>query len=95
VEAEGDGVEVALEEDAGGVDELLVFGGVGDGLGVEVGGEADGAEIGVDDAVGLRQEAGSAGGGELVGVEGQTRDGEEEEGEEEEVAGARGDCGAP
>jgi hypothetical protein len=93
VQAEGDGVEVALEDDAGGVDELLVLGGVGDGFGVEVGGEADEADVGVDDTVRLRQEACGAGGGELVGVEGQTREDEEEEGGEEEGAGAGGDLG--
>ena len=91
VEAEGDGVEVALEEDAGGVDELLVLGGVGDGFGVEVGGESDGPDVGVDDAVGLGEEAGGAGGGEVSGVEGQAREDEEEEGGEEEGAGAGSD----
>jgi hypothetical protein len=95
VEAEGDGVEVALEEDAGGVDELLVLGGVGDGFGVEVRGEADGAKICVDDAVGLRQETGRAWCGEMAGVEAEAGEDGEEEGGDENRAGAGGDCGAP
>lgn len=57
VEGEGDGVQVALGDDAGGVDELLeVRAALDRGL-VEVGDGADGLEIDVDDGVGFGQQA--------------------------------------
>ena len=56
-EGEGGLVEVALRDDAGGVDELLVVRAAGGQVAVEMGGEADGAEIGEDDGVGFGEEA--------------------------------------
>ena len=57
MEGEGDGVEVALGDDAGGVDELLEVGAaLHRGL-VEVRGGADGLEMDVDDGVGFGQKA--------------------------------------
>ncbi len=57
VEGEGDGVEVALGDDAGGVDEVLEVGAALDGGLVEVGDGADGLEVDVDDGVGLGEQA--------------------------------------
>ena len=56
---EGDGhlVQVALPVDARGVNELLVLGDAAGGLDVLVEEGADGLEIDVKDAVGLRQQA--------------------------------------
>ena len=87
VEGEGDLVEIALEEDSRGVDEVLVVGRVGDGFAVEVGGEADGLQVGVDDSVGLGQETGGAGGGFLVQDCGRDDHGEDEQ--EKRQPGAR------
>ncbi len=53
VEGEGDGVEVALGDDAGDVDEVLEVGAALEGSFVEVGGGADGLEVEEDDGVGL------------------------------------------
>jgi hypothetical protein len=59
VESDGHLVKIALPVDAGGIDELLVVGGAIGCLQVlEVGEGSDGFEIEVDDAVGLREEAG-------------------------------------
>ena len=65
MESEGDGVEVALGHDAGGVDEVLVLRAALDLAAVEVSGGAQGLEVGVDDGVGLGQQAGGFGGAVL------------------------------
>jgi hypothetical protein len=76
VHGEGDGVEVSLGEDAGGVDEVLEVGASGDGFAVEVGGGAEGGEVGVEDGVALGEEAC----GQRRGVEPEGDRGDEGEG---------------
>ena len=56
MEGEGNGVEVTLGDDAGGVDEVLEVGAALDGGLVEVGEGADGLDVDEDDGVGLGEE---------------------------------------
>jgi hypothetical protein len=85
VQGEGCGVEVALGDDAGGVDEVLVVGAAGDGCAVEVGGEAHGPEVGVDDGVGLGQEAGDLGRGVLAQPDSNDEAGDQRQHQEQRV----------
>ncbi len=59
VQGDGDLVEVALPVDAGGVDELLVFGDAAGRLEVFVQEGANGLEVDIENAVGFREQAGS------------------------------------
>ncbi|ACO33332.1 hypothetical protein ACP_2911 [Acidobacterium capsulatum ATCC 51196] len=56
LEGEGHLIEIALEDDAGGLDEFLVLRAGRDRIAVKVRGGAQGREVDVDDAVGFRQQ---------------------------------------
>jgi hypothetical protein len=83
VQGEGDGVEVALGDDAGGVDEVLEVRCAGNGGLVEVGGGADGFQVEEDDGVGLGEQAGGLRRCLGAKVEHETEGGEDGEGDEE------------
>ena len=90
MQREGDLVEIPLEEDAGGIDEVLVVGRVRDRLGVEVGGDADGTEIGKDDGVRLREQTGGARRGFRIQDGGGDQHGKDQQKEWQPEAGALG-----
>ncbi len=83
VEGEGDGVEVALGDDAGGVDEVLEVGAALDGGLVEVGDGTDGLEIEEDDGVGFGEKARGFRGSVGAEIERHCKDAEKEDGDEQ------------